>query len=233
MLNKLIEYQNVDAQLRAIEQELASNEDRKKGLSAKKFLDTVNDSLAELDGKAADLDSAYTKYTEVFNKLLETQGEIAASSGEYTGEDEISFITKKAQELMSELKTLEKQLVRLQEEIMALTEQYNSLKKKTFAAQKQFKECGQKYNAFKETKAEGQKEIQAALAEMEKDIDPALMEIYKKKRKDKIFPILYEYAGKGFCPQCMTELSRLALSNISAKSYVECDNCGRVLYVNK
>ena len=51
MMEKLLEYQSVDAELKAIEQELSANEDRKKGIAAKKFLDGVNDSLAELDAK--------------------------------------------------------------------------------------------------------------------------------------------------------------------------------------
>lgn len=229
-MEKLLEYQNIDAELKAIEQELSSNEDRKKGIVAKKFLDTVNDSLAELDAKAVEFDKAYTKYNEVFAKLAEVQKEFDNASEDYSGEDEINFVKKKAQELMDELKSLEKQIVHLQEEIVALTEQYNSLKKKTLAAQKQFKECGQKYTEFKATKAESQKEVSARLAKLEKEIDKKIMDLYKKKRADKIFPILYEYKGSGFCPNCRTEISKLAESKLVKEGVIECDNCGRLLY---
>ena len=127
----------------------------------------------------------------------------------------------------------QKQIVHLQEEIVALTEQYNSLKKKTLAAQKQFKECGQKYTEFKATKAESQKEVSARLAKLEKEIDKKIMDLYKKKRADKIFPILYEYKGSGFCPNCRTEISKLAESNLAKDGFIECDNCGRLLFKNK
>ena len=230
MMEKILEYQAVDAELKAIEQELASNEDRKKGIAAKKFLDGVNDSLADLDNKAAEFDSAYTKYTEAYAKLCEIQKEFDNASDDYTGEDEINFVKKKAQELMDELKLLEKQIVRLQEEIVAITEQYNSLKKKTLAAQKQFKESGQKYTEFKESKAEAKNKIVQKLAEIEKEIPTELMEEYKKKRADKIYPILYEYKGSGFCPYCRTEIPRLSESNMTKNGYVSCDNCGRILY---
>ena len=175
-----------------------------------------------------EFDNAYTKYTGVFNKLLETQKEFDSVS-DYSNEDEINFVKKKAQELSDELKSLEKQIVRLQEEIVSLTEQYNALKKKTASAQKQFKECGQRYTEFKASKADAQKEIQNRLAKIEKDIEPDAMELYKKKRADKIYPILFEYKGNGFCPSCRTEISRLAESKIGAK-VVPCDNCGRLLY---
>lgn len=228
MIEKLLEYQQVDEQLRAIEQELSSSEDRKKGISAKKFLDTVNDSLAELNDKAIEFDNAYTRYTGVFNRLLEVQREFEGAS-EYTSEDEIKFVKKKAQELSEELKELEKQIVRLQSEIISLTEQYNTLKKKTAAAQKQFKESGQRYTELKASKADAQNEIKTRLAKIEKDIEPEAMELYKKKRADKIYPILFEYKGTGFCPNCRTEISKLAESKIG-NGVVPCDNCGRLLY---
>lgn len=228
-MKKLLEYQQIDGELRAIEQELSSNEDRKKGIAAKKFLDTVNDNLSELDRKAMELDSAYTKYTEAFRKLSEIEKEFA-STDDYTNEDEINFVKKKAQELLEEFKSLEKQIVRLQEEITAISEQYNTLKKKTLAAQKQFKESGQKYTEFKASKADAQKEIQNRLAKIEKEIDPETMALYKQKRADKLFPILYEYKGNGFCPNCRTEISKLAESKLLKNGIIVCDNCGRLLY---
>lgn len=232
MLEKLIEYQSVDAELRKLEQELLSNEDRKKGISAKKFLDTVNDSLAELDAKAAELDSAYTKYVEIHARLAETQKDFDQSVlDDYTEENELAFVKKKAQELMDELKNLERQLVRLNDEIVVLTEKYSQLKKKTFAAQKQFKESGQKYTEYKATLAKPQKEIADRLAVMEKDVDPQLMALYKKKRADKMFPIFFEYTGTGFCPHCRTEISKLAESTIAKDKIITCENCGRVMYM--
>lgn len=229
MITKLIEYQSVDSELRAIEQELIASEDRKKGIAARKFLDTVSETLAELDEKAAAFDTAYTKYSDVYSRLSETQKEFG-DLDEYNEEEELSFMMKKAQELMDELKSLEKQIAHLQEEIAALCDRYTALKKKTAAAQKQFRECGQKYTALKESKAGAQKEIQQRLAVLEKEVEPALMEQYKRKRADKIFPILYEYNGNGFCPQCRTELSGLAKSTLARNGFTECDNCGRLLY---
>ena len=111
-----------------------------------------------------------------------------------------------------------------------MTEQYNTLKKKTLAAQKQFKESGQKYTEFKASKAESKQEVLARLEAIEKEVDPAVMALYKQKRADKIFPILYEYAGAGFCPNCRTEISKLAESNLTKTGVIVCDNCGRLLY---
>ena len=228
-MKKILEYQKVDAELRALEQELSANEDRKKGIVAKKFLDTVNDTLTELDRKASEFENAFKKYGEAYAKLLETQGEFDGLD-DYAEEEEINFMKKKAQELLDELKRLEKSILHLQEEIGSLTDQYNTLKRKTAAAQKQLKESGQKYNEFKASKADAQKEILSRLAVIEKDVDAELMKLYKQKRADKIFPIMFEYGGKGFCPNCRTEISKLAESNLAKNGVIVCDNCGRILY---
>ena len=75
-----------------------------------------------------------------------------------------------------------------------------------------------------------QKEIAARLAKIEKEVPANIMELYKQKRADKIFPILYQYSGNGFCPNCRTEISKLAESNIAKEGVIVCDNCGRLLY---
>ncbi len=230
MIDKIVEYQAVDAQLKSIEQELMSNEDRKKGIAAKKFLDTVNDSLTELDAKAAEFEVAYKKYSETYKKLTDIQKEFEGTMEEYSEEDELNFVKKKAQELLNELSSLEKQVMRLSEEITVITEQYNSLKRKTASAQKQFRECGQKYTDFKASKAALQNEITAKLAEIEKSVDKNIMAVYKQKRAEKMFPIFYEYTGQGYCPYCRTEFSKLAESNLAKNNMIVCDNCSRVLY---
>ena len=53
--NELLEYQQVDAQLRKIEQELSSSEERKKYVQAKKFMEVARDKLEAQDKHAAEL----------------------------------------------------------------------------------------------------------------------------------------------------------------------------------
>ncbi len=53
MIEELLKYQEVDAELRKIETELAGNEARKKAVAAKKFLESVDESVNMLDVKAA------------------------------------------------------------------------------------------------------------------------------------------------------------------------------------
>ena len=49
MIKSLLEYQNVDKELREIEISLKQSEERKKASSAKNFLNGANESVAKLD----------------------------------------------------------------------------------------------------------------------------------------------------------------------------------------
>ena len=59
MVNKLLKYQEVDAGLRKIEIELSSSEERKKAISAKKFLDGVEETIVKLNTRSKELYEQY------------------------------------------------------------------------------------------------------------------------------------------------------------------------------
>ena len=69
MIQALLEYQKVDAKLRDIEKRLSGSEERKKAMSAKKYLEGVEENVNKLDARAADLTAAYAKTEEELLKL--------------------------------------------------------------------------------------------------------------------------------------------------------------------
>ena len=71
MIQKLLAYQTADKKLREIEKTLASSEDRKKMLAAKKYIDSVVENVNKLDDKAEKLEIAYQQATNEKLKLQE------------------------------------------------------------------------------------------------------------------------------------------------------------------
>ena len=55
MIDELLQYQEADGRLRAVEQEIAATDERKKYISARKFLEKAPEKLDALDAKAAEL----------------------------------------------------------------------------------------------------------------------------------------------------------------------------------
>ena len=55
MIEKLLEYQTIDAELKNIENELKKSDEFKKYAQAVKFLKTVSDSKTQIESKASSL----------------------------------------------------------------------------------------------------------------------------------------------------------------------------------
>ena len=229
MYKNLVKYQETDAKLKAIEQEIGGSEERKKTAVAKKFLDTVSDSVQAYDKRAKELASVYENLMKKRTELDDAAKEFEHAIEACEDEGEIAYLQKKADELLQKANSLENELNTLVDEMNGVLTQYSQLKAKTKQAKEQYSEYGAKYNELKKSKEADMNAIKDELAEIEKSIDPALMDKYKAKRKDKMFPILYSVSDK-LCSHCRMELSMAELNKLGTGDIIECDNCRCLIY---
>ena len=229
MIEKLLEYQKVDAEAKEIEKVLGESEERKKYVVAKKYLEGVTDSVNELDGRAEELISAFEQATSAKLKLIEQEKELTSALNESNDESAISYLMKKAEELVSKIKALGKQAENIEQEIKAVIEKYNTIRSKTKAAQEQYKTYGEKYNELKKGMKDKKDAVDAKLEKLKGEVDGELMETYQKKRAGKMFPIVYEIRGNS-CGACNMELSGAEIDKLKKGQVIECGNCGRMLY---
>lgn len=229
MVKELLAYQEVDAKLKKLESELSGSEERKKAVSAKKYLDGVEENVNKLDSKALDLSVAFSEAVKNQEKLKEQEGELAKAIEGVADQTEAEYLLKKAGEILAKLKALDEEIAKLTGDIQAVIQEYNTIKATTKAAQVQYTEYGKKYNELKASKKEEKDKIESELNEIKKKVDPALMERYLKKREEKLYPILFEVTGE-FCSCCNMELSLADLSKLKNGEVIECDQCRRLLY---
>ncbi len=233
MIDQLLAYQEVDKKLREIETELGKSEERKKTHSAQAFLKTVNDNLASLDKRAEELVGQYNLVVKTYDRLEE---EIKGYDGLEVGEDleQLNYIKKKAQALSSEINSLAGALENVTKEISAVLKEFTKLKNDTKTAKSQYAEYLPKYNALKESKKEEVEAIRKELAKIEKDIPADIMEKYKQRRKDKIFPVLNlakELGKNGVYCACGKSLPDADYRTLKNGAIVECESCHRLLYL--
>ena len=231
MINKLLEYQTVDATLRDIEVALSKSDERKKAKSAKNFLDGANETLAKLDQRAEELVAKY-------NGAIKLYGQLADDAKEYDGisdmdEGQLSYVKKKAQSLTEEINGLLSSIEQLSKEIENVLKEFAQLKADIKKAKAQYAEYGPKYNELKASKEGEMTEIKLKLKKLESKIDAEIMAKYKQKRKDKIFPVLneaQEMSKHAYC-RCGTELPVTSYTSLKSGNIVECENCHRLLYL--
>ena len=232
MLEQLLKYQDVDAGLRKIETELAGSEARKKAVTAKKFLESVEETVAKLDVKAAELAHIYAKMQDESKALSEQREEFMGALEHAEDENGINYLLKKVDELYAKVKNLSQEAQKVSDAMQAIYKEYASVRTNIKTAQAQYSENAKIYGELKASRQDERARIEQELKEIEKGVDPTLMARYKAKRAAKMFPIVYEVRGD-FCGACNMELPKSILSHLKNGALIECDQCGKLLYVEK
>lgn len=230
MIEKLLEYQNVDTDLREIELSISQSEERKKAAVAKKFLDAVNETVEKLDKQAEALAAKYNGAVKLYEKFSEELKEYEGLDD--MDEDHLSYVKKKAQALSDEINNLSDSIELISKEMESVLKEFSALRADTKKYQAQYKEYRPKYEELKASKEGDMKAIKTKLAKIEKDIPTEIMDKYKAKRKEKIFPVLNEakeISKQAYC-RCGTQLPVTAYNNLKSGNLVECDSCHRLLY---
>jgi len=229
MIEQLLAYQKADASLKEIEKTLSESVERKKAMSAKKYLDGVVENVNKLDARASELVFAYEQATQEQLKLKEQEEELVRALDEATDENAVNYLMKKVEELISKIKALGKKATMIENEIQGVMKEYSTIKNTSKAAQAQYSEYGVKYNELKKSLKEKKDAVDAELEALKGKVDKALMDRYLAKRNAKMYPIVYEVRGNA-CGACNMELPAAELNNLKKGEVVDCSNCGRMLY---
>ncbi len=230
-LQAILKYQEVDKKLYAIERELSSSETRKEYVKIKKFLEAAPEKLEALDVKAKSLRAEVENLEGKYAKLEETLKEFDGVEELISGGADVSFYKKKAQTAADKMKKLKADLNALFTNVKETDEEYQKLKKQVLSLGKKWEEVSKAYKELKAQKDVEKKPFEEELSTLAADIPTAMLEIYKTKRKEKIFPVVGQIVG-GRCPYCSMELPIAARSKLSGGGWIECENhiCNRVLF---
>ena len=228
-LQAILNYQEVDAKLFKLERELAGSEERKEYVKVKKFLQSAPEKLDALEVKAQSLKAEADELVKKYEKLEDTLSDFDHLDELVTEGADIAFYQKKAQTKVDQLKKMKADLNALVANIKATETEYQKMKKMVISAQKQYADVSEKYKAVKTAKDPEKKALEGELAKIEKEVPTTLLEIYKVKREEKIFPVVGELAGTR-CPFCSMEPPLAARNKLTGGATIECDNCHRIIF---
>lgn len=228
-VEQLLKYQEVDSELLKIEQDAATSDERKNFQQAKNFLTKAPEKLENLDAKARELKSAISSLVEKYKEVEETLKDYENLDELVEGGADIAFYKKNATQLVDKLKAIRAELNSLTKTVKDADEEYQSLKKKTIATQKQYAEYSVVYQEYKKKKLAEMDEVKKQLDKLAANIDAEVLEKYKVKRSERIFPIICAVQNDR-CPKCGIELSIVGKEKVAGGGVTECDNCHRFLY---
>ena len=230
MYKEMLKYQTLENDLIKIEKELASSAERKRLVRAKNFLNDFDSSIESMNNKALTLTADYNKVNEKINELSKKLSEYDDISDNSTGEDEQNYFIKKVSQLDEKISFTEKELTQLTAEIKQHVQSFEDYRKKVKLAKEEFSSYKAKYDELKKSRHGEVSKIQKKLSEIESKIPVDLFEKYKKVRSKKIYPALVPLSVEN-CGGCRMELSMHRISELKAKTIIECEECNRLIYI--
>lgn len=228
VLNELLEYQKVDAQMRRIEQEVAASDEQKKFAQANKFMKSAPERFEAQDRRAAEL-------AALREDLVRRAEDISKQIAEYSELDEmveeggdVSFYKKNAQTLLDRLRALKGEMQKLNADIAATVEEYERFKKQGAAMQKQYKEYKAKRDELVNDRKDEVNRLKAQLKSIAEKIPAETLAKYQQKRKENIFPIVVPLNGN-MCV-CGMDFPIALQERLAGGNVVECEHCRRFVY---
>ena len=232
MYNKLLEYQEEDKKLKAIDDGLRANEDYKKYNVAGRFLKTVTETRTQIEQRAEYLLSQLAGLEKKYARLLEEKAEFSEID-DAEEESTVNFLKKKSSELSASFAEMEKEIDKLNKEMTELVNQYKKLMTETKTMKETFDACKEEVKKL-QAEVEGQKaEITKRLEELAKGIPSDLMEKYRTARKSNKFPLVYvvDESECKHCVACGTEFSALSVTKLKKDRFIECENCRKLIFI--
>lgn len=228
MLENILKYQEIEANIVAAENELSKSKEREKATEMQQTLKNNHARLLSLEKSAATVNEKYKKasdkYAQFVSKLDALEKELAQAD-----ETKTAIYEKAYKDFSAVSAVLEKEIAAIYAEIQQINQEYENIMKKSKTDREKF----DKYKAaFNKIKAEKEPEIAAmkdSLEAQKKSIDEKLFKVYNQKREGKVFPVFVEINANK-CGGCRMEISASKLGSMKSNAYgvIECENCGRL-----
>ena len=224
----ILKYQEIDIEIKKIEAEIMENKDRKNALKMQQFLKDAQSKLVELEKRAGETIKAYNQYREIYNKMAKNLEVAEKNSG---GED-----VSKNEGLLDAIETITSNLNKLDKEMSAvinnctsIQNEVSSIMKSARTAKANMQKYKEDFAAYKAQMDEKIAELKDKLAKQAKNCDKTLLAKYKQKAAEKTNVFVPEVSNR--CGGCRMEISASKLNKLKTDGFIECENCGRIIYI--
>lgn len=230
---KILQYQEVDKKLTAIEQEFFKNEICVTFVGMQNKLKQAAVKLDKVKTEAAEVARSEKTYVSRIEKVKNELSELDKVVDEIEDLNEAEHYVKLITNLAKELESLEKELSKDKTKAVEVNKEWAETMKVGQDCTKKIKAIKAQYDElFNKTKAD-RAVVEKELKAIQKDIPADMLEKYIALKKAKKLPAFVEYEmGSKMCSGCRMELSQNVVSKLkNAGDMAECSDCGRILFI--
>lgn len=230
MIEKILDYQKVEAEVLNLESELSKSKDREKAVEIQQTMKNQHARLLTLEKLAEKVNGSYKKavdkYNEYMKKLESLEKELEAAD-----ETKVAVYEKAYKDFVSVANALEKEIAQMYTQVQQINREYEEIIKKSKVDRERFNKFSAAYSKLKAEKEPTIEALKNKIKDMKKDVDAKLLDKYMQKREGKLFPV-FVALNANKCGRCQMEISASKLSSIKNNQYgiIECENCGRYIY---
>lgn len=231
-LDLLWAYQKLDMQMDEYEEIKKNSPLRQKLIKLINYLKEQQEQLLSLNDEVDKKTHAYSKIRHEFENIKRS----VKSDEEWLASD-LAKDFKKLDEVQEKLIKSKEKLKNKQQELQVLIKDMESLgtkldeiKVSINKAKKEYAEVKQKYDMELGKIQESCEKIKAKKEELEKKVDKNLLNKYRSLKSRRVMAMVSIEQDR--CAGCNMSLASLVIQKVKEhKTVVECENCGRILYV--
>lgn len=233
--DKIMEYQEIDGKLFALEQDAAKSQETNRAYSLKQKIQTAAELVKKLQIEATELQGDGDKCTAQIKEVSKSIEEVEQYIGEIEDETEAEHYIKLLSTLVENLDTLEKEVGRDMQKADEIAHNYCKTFEQGQKANTEFKAAKADYEKMIAVKTDEVKPLKARLAKLSKEIDLEFIELYKSLREAKKLPAFVKFdVSSKQCGRCFMDLPQDALGKLKKPGdWTECPNCRRVLFIGE
>lgn len=228
-VEKILEYQNLDREMYAVEKQLKENENKKKANELYENMKNAQSRSYKLEEKASSILAELDKVKKQYQIQEDKMNEFLSKAPETLSKEEVVKMSQLKDKLSQNIQILEKNLASLAESMNAVLSEFNKSIKIINSSKEQYAKHKEAYD--KDVKVVDQQKAQIAdkLKKIAVDIDPKIMEAYTKRRNENVFPVVVPLKGNS-CGGCHVELPFANITKLNEEGILSCEHCRRIIY---
>ena len=233
-LDQLWQFMQVDMEADRFENKMRQSENRQKLLKQRTFLMDQQTNMKKLESEIAvmqDRLEAIRDEADRLDKLLATAAAEIEANPPATAED-ADKRAESVQKLVDSLSRYEQELQKLRKDSETKDRQQKEIRVRAAKTKIEYDQLKQVYDTeFKKDSAQLQK-LRADIEKEAAKVEPKLLERYRSIKQHCTPPMARLIDGQ--CSGCFMSLPSATLLELKeGNRIVECDNCGRILYIEE
>lgn len=229
-ITKILEYQKLDSELFKLEKALRDNPNKKIASEMSNNAKMAQQRSVGLEKKAGELLAEVDTVKKQFQIQTDKMKQVMAKDVDSMSKEEVEAMLSLKDKLSQNLNILDKNLTKLAESVNAVLADFNKTIKTYNLAKEKFTQSKTAYDKDVEAVEPKKVELEKGLVKLEKGIDSSLMEKYKKRRNDNLFPVLVPLKGGRSCGGCHMELPAAEVAKLKTEGILSCEHCRRIIY---